>query len=123
MSETDESLILKSQPLAPRELNEKAGETSSPVTHLSALGVVFQRWAELCEAAANQEVTPGFQWFMKGAAQAHKLDAARIRGVLKPGVLKNPPKEIPMASAYEALINAFTAMATGQVKESENSGE
>lgn len=118
MNEIDEILIL-----TPQELEPKESESVRTVSHLSALGVVFQRWAELCESAASQEVTPGFQWFMKGAAQAHKLDAARIRGVLKPGVLKNPPKDIPMASAYEALINAFTAMATGQVEETKNSTE
>lgn len=92
---------------------------TSPVTKLTpaeaqlhSLAPVMQRWAELCKAQAKHEPSNALSWYLQGRADAHYMDAIRIRQALSPTILREPPKQgISFIHAYEALLEMMNAIA------------
>ena len=78
---------------------------------VQSLGVLMQRWSELCRVQSNKEITAALKWYLRGRADAHMIDAARIRDVMDPSVRKMPPnEELGMVKAYEMMVNMVSTM-------------
>jgi len=78
---------------------------------IHTLAPVIQRWAELCKQQAEREPSAALRWYLEGRADAHQMDAIRIREALSPSLAQAPPKKgIAFALAYEAFLNMLTAV-------------
>jgi hypothetical protein len=87
-------------------------------TDLSGLAALFQRWAEMCEQGAENELTPALQWFLKGMAFAHGFDAKRTRDLNRSAVTGRPPKgDLGLIQAFESMLALLQAMGTAEVQE------
>ena len=79
--------------------------------HVHSLAPVIQRWAELCKKQADQEPTAALAWYLQGRADAHQMDAARLREALSPTITNLPPKQgISFIKAYEPLLEMMHAI-------------
>lgn len=79
--------------------------------HIQALAPIIQRWAELCKAFAELEPGAALSWYLQGRADAHLMDASRLREAISPTVLLHPPKEgVSFIDAYETLLKMMQAI-------------
>ena len=54
---------------------------------------------------------PRFSWYLEGRADAHKMDAARLREAMAPTVFNGPPKHLTsFITAYETLLDMMHAI-------------
>lgn len=80
-------------------------------SQVHALAPIVQRWAELCKQHAEHEPSAALRWYLHGRADAHHMDAVRIREALSPSVPHDPPRKgVAFTLAYEALLNMMTAI-------------
>jgi len=80
-------------------------------TKLHSLAPIMQRWSELCKQQGKTDPTPTLRWYLIGRADAHAMDAHRVRESLLPTTTLNPPVEgVAFVNAYEALLNMMHAM-------------
>jgi len=89
---------------------DKLRKLSPELTQVHALAPVIQRWAELCKQQAEQEPSAALSWYLQGRADAHQMDAARLREALAPSTRQRPPTQgVAFVHAYEALLNVLRA--------------
>lgn len=80
-------------------------------SQVHTLAPVIQRWAELCKQQAQNEPSAALRWYLHGRADAHHMDAVRVREAISPTVSRAPPRTgIAFALAYEALLNMMNAI-------------
>lgn len=83
---------------------------SPELAQVHTLAPVIQRWAELCKQQAEQEPSAALSWYLQGRADAHQMDAARLREALSPSTRLRPPTQgVAFVHAYEALLNLLRA--------------
>ena len=81
------------------------------VSALSSMAALFQRWAEKCEGASKDELTPELSWFLKGAAFAFGLDAHRARSLADPSKAKKPPAgDLGLGQAFGIMVDMLRSM-------------
>lgn len=91
---------------------DKIRKLSPEQTRVHTLAPVIQRWAELCKQQAKQEPGAALSWYLQGRADAHQMDAARLREALSPSTRQRPPIQgIVFVHAYEALLDLLRATA------------
>lgn len=92
-------------------MTDKVRKLSPAESQAYALAPVMQRWAELCKQHARQEPSAALRWYLSGRADAHEMDAARLREALTPSILQSPPDEgAILTRAYEALLQIMRAI-------------
>lgn len=92
-------------------MSQNLRKLSPDQSRVQALAPVMQRWAELCKQQAEKEPSAALRWYLLGRADAHHMDAARIREALAPSTTQHPPaKAIAFALAYEALLQMMSAV-------------
>ena len=87
---------------------------SSAVTSLAA---TMQSWAEMCARQAKKESTLELQWYLKGRAEAHAMDAERARAVAHPAATVRPPEGDLFTQAYKAALALLTGFANQNGRE------
>lgn len=91
---------------------DKITKLSPAQTQVHALAPVIQRWAELCQTHADLEPSAALTWYLQGRADAHAMDAARLRETISPTTLNDPPKQgLAFIKAYETLLEMMHAIA------------
>ena len=81
------------------------------ISVITSMAALFQRWAEKCEQASKDELTPELSWFLKGAAFAFGLDAQRARSLADPSKAKKPPVgDLGLGQAFEIMIGMLRSM-------------
>jgi len=94
-------MTLKTQQLGPDE------------ARVYVLAPVIQRWAEMCKQRVQDEPGAALRWYLEGRADAHAMDAARIRECVAPSVAAGPPPGgVAFIRAYEALLEMMASMAS-----------
>ena len=93
-------------PLPDKKVNQSSAVTS--------LATTMQSWAEMCARQAKKEPTLELQWYLKGRAEAHAMDAERARAVAHPTAKVKPPKGDLFTQAYKAALNLLTGFANGE---------
>jgi len=81
------------------------------VSTITSMAALFQRWAEQCERASKDELTPELMWFLKGSAFAFGLDAQRARSLADPVGAKKPPAgDLGLGQAFEIMVGMLRSM-------------
>lgn len=94
-------------------MNESINQSSA----ITSLATVMQSWAEMCSRQAKKEPTLELQWYLKGRAEAHAMDAERARAVAHPTATVRPTEGDLFTQAYKAALNLLTGFARGNNKE------
>jgi len=89
---------------------EKIGKLQADVVGLAPL---FQKWAEMCRMQVGGELSAALQWYLAGRADAHAMDAQRVRELASPSVRAGPPRDGgDFVKAYEAFLSILQAVSS-----------
>ena len=97
----------------PDEPNPKVNQSSA----ITSLATIMQSWAEMCSRQAKKEPTLELEWYLKGRAEAHALDAERARAMAHPTATIKPVKADLFTQAYKAALALLTGFANQNGKE------
>ena len=97
----------------PDEPNPKVNQSSA----ITSLERIMQRWSEICVQQAEREPTIELQWYLRGRADAHALDAERARAMAHPTATIKPVKADLFTQAYKAALALLTGFANQNGKE------
>lgn len=81
-------------------------------SRLQGLAALLQKWAELCRARSEKEMSPHLQWLIRGMAIAHQMDAWRARDLCKQYSKGPPLSDLGLVSAFKSLLDMCEAVST-----------
>lgn len=97
----------------------------SGAAEVAGLAPMFQKWAELCRRQVGSELSAALQWYLAGRADAHLMDAARIREATSPSVRMAPPSgggQAHFVKAYEAFLGILASVSDSMPAEEPGDG-
>ena len=86
-------------------------ENSNNTSALTSIATTMQSWAEICSRYAKKEPTLELQWYLKGRAEAHAMDAERARSLADPRATVKPMEGDPVTESYKAALKMLTEFA------------